>query len=126
MSSRLTRLLVLGFACMWFGMLVPIHQRGQIQLPGGKSEAAPASHCKSADGHCAKKTPPPEQKKDTDDNRGDNCAVCHFVAGLHTPPPVTVVEVRLGLVRDVPVDHAVLIPLRHAALPFHGLDPPTV
>ena len=125
MTSRLTRFLVLGFACLWFGMLVPIHQRGQIQLPGGKSEAAPARHCKSADGHCAKKTQQPDQQKDTDDNR-DNCAVCHFVAGLHAPPPVTVVETRLGLVRDLPVDHDFAAPPRHAALPFHGLDPPAV
>ena len=125
MSSRLTRLLVLGFACLWFGMLVPIHQRGQIQLPGGKSEAAAAGRCQRADGHCAKQSKPADQKGDTQQDR-DNCAVCHFVAGLHAPPPVTVVETRLGLVRDLPVDHAFVAPLRHAALPFHGLDPPAV
>lgn len=55
--------------------------------------------------------------------RGD-CAVCHFIAGLQAPPPVTVAPTRLGFLRTLPPDEALSVPLRHAALPFHGLDPP--
>jgi hypothetical protein len=123
MSSPLLRWSVLAFACLWFGMLVPVHQRGQIQLPGGRADAASAVHCKGADGHCNKKTKPAGKQDGTPKGR-ENCAVCHFVAGLHAPPPVTAVEARLGLVRDMPAEHAVVVMLRHAALPFHGLDPP--
>jgi hypothetical protein len=124
MDSRFTRWLVLGFACLWFGMLVPIHQRGQIQLPGASAEMSRAKHCNKPNGHCKKSEQPDKQEGEGKDR--DNCAVCHFIAGLHAPPPVTVVETRLGLVRDVPLDHAFVAPLRHAALPFHGLDPPII
>lgn len=133
MSSRFLRWMVLGFACLWFGMLVPIHQRGMIQLPGpSRADATTpqASHCsRSGDVNapCHKrqaasserdgeKTPPVE----------GNCAVCHFIVGLHAPPPVTVYVARLGLLREAPTEEPAFTPLRHAALPFHGLDPPTV
>ena len=121
MSSPLLRWLVLGFACLWFGALVPVHQRGQIQLPGGASASA-ASHCGRPDAPCHKKDAghPGEPPKNP-----ENCAVCHFIVGLHAPPPVTVYEARLGLLTVLPPERPIVAPLRHAALPFHGLDPPT-
>jgi hypothetical protein len=133
MDSRLLRWLVLGFACLWFGMLVPIHQRGQIQLPGSKAQAAElATQCaRTPDGaaHCHK--PPHEQtgqpqpaKQDGD--KPENCAVCHYILGLHIPPPVMFEVAPLGLLRERVAEEPAVAPVRHAALPFHGLDPPTV
>lgn len=119
MSSRPLRWLVLCFACLWFGMLVPVHQRGAIQLPGLATAAGSSekdSCCHKSDSHSS---------KDSQKSR-DNCAVCHFVAGLHTPPPATTVQSRPELVRDRPVEWRLQLALRHAALPFHGLDPPIV
>jgi hypothetical protein len=98
-------------------MLVPVHQRGAIQLPGGTTAAnSKDSCCHKSDSHSSK-----DSKKSR-----DNCAVCHFVAGLHTPPPAMVVESRPQLLRDLPVESGMRIVPRHAALPFHGLDPPVV
>jgi hypothetical protein len=114
--------MVLGFACLWFGALVPVHQRGQIQLPGASASAVGASHCSRPDAPCHKKdTKPGQAPKDP-----GNCAVCHFILGLHAPPPVTAYEARLGLVELLSPERPIVAPLRHVALPFHGLDPPTV
>jgi hypothetical protein len=124
-------MLVLGFACLWFGMLVPVHQRGQVQLPGpagvdqAAAAAAGAGHCTrtDADAPCRKNHPEPGRDDDDDGARG-NCAVCHFIAGLHAPPPITAVEASLGLLGELPPAATPVAPHRHPALPFHGLDPP--
>ena len=118
--------MVLGFACLWFGMLVPVHQRGQIKLPGvaAATGAKPAGHCpRAADpgSPCHKQRQP---GKDGAPRQDGNCAVCHFIAGLHAPPPAVIYEARLGLLHVLPVDAPIVLPLRHPALPFHGLDPP--
>ena len=133
MSSRRLRWLVLCFTCVWFGMLVPVHQRRAITLPGTASAAVgeAASHCSRAgdpDSPCHKRLR--EQQKDQSDGkrapaRTGSCAVCHFIVGLHAPPPVVSVEARLGLLESLPAEDRAVAPLRHAALPFHGLDPPT-
>lgn len=126
MDRRWLRILVLGFACLWFGMLVPVHQRGQIQLPGSADAAATKSaqarHCNrtDADAPCRK-----GQRAPDDDGGGQgSCAVCHFIAGLQVPPQVTVAPRPLGLLRTLPAEDGPAAPSRHPALPFHGLDPP--
>jgi hypothetical protein len=136
-SSRVLRWIVLAFACLWFGALVPVHQRGQIQLPGPgltacqggaceKPEApVPACHKKKACEHPSHDG----QQPATDDKspgKSGNCAVCHFIAGLHAPPPAAIYVEQLGLLELLPEEDRAVTPLRHAALPFHGLDPPTV
>ena len=117
-------MLVLGFACLWFGMLVPVHQRGQVQLPGpgGAERASAAARCNrtDADAPCRKDRPQPAGG----DRESGRCAVCHFIVGLHAPPPVTAVEAALGLLGTLPPESAPVAPRRHSALPFHGLDPP--
>jgi hypothetical protein len=131
MSSPRLRWIVLGFACLWFGMLVPVHQRGQIKLPGvaAAADAKPAPHCSRAagPGSACHNT---QQKQQTEQNRapeqGGDCAVCHFIAGLHAAPPAVVCEARLGLHQILPAERSVVLLLRHPALPFHGLDPPLV
>jgi hypothetical protein len=126
MHSRLLRCILLGFTCLWFGMLVPMHQRGQIQLPGSEREQA------SAAGGCCQKAAKPSCHAGKSPKGGKpapnpgNCAVCHFIIGLHAPPPVTFVETRHGLLELARAEEPATIVARHAALPFHGLDPPAV
>lgn len=136
MDRRITRILVLGFACLWFGMLVPVHQRGQIRLPGpaavaadGSPEMAAVAHCPrggGADAACAGKSrqQPAPGEQPPRDNSGGGCAVCHFIAGLDAPPPVTLRVAALGFLRALPAEQPLAAPDRHTALPFHGLDPP--
>jgi hypothetical protein len=127
MASRRFRLFVLGFVCLWFGMLVPVHQRGQIKLPGSERarDAAPAGHCsRASDPNSACHKQRQGGREQDSPARGGDCAVCHFIAGLHAPPPAVVAEARLGFVEVLPADAPVILPLRHPALPFHGLDPP--
>ena len=92
MRRRTIHWLVLGFAALWFNVVLPVHKRGQITLggtPGGASHACckttPSHPPGDARGHC----PVPGQQP------SGPCAVCFFMAGLCTPPPVTVVERRL-------------------------------
>ena len=125
MSSRRLRWIVLGFAFLWFGMLVPVHQRGQMKLPGSVRAAEPASNCsRASDPASACHKQKQGTGKDDAPGRAGDCAVCHFIAGLQAPPPTVVYETRLGLLEVLPVDLPFVLPLRHPALPFHGLDPP--
>jgi hypothetical protein len=118
MHFRLLRWLVLGFACLWLGVLVPVHQRGIIQLPGGKNSAtAAAMPCHGKCGKTKPSTAPTPAQR-------ENCAVCHFILGLHLPPPVTIYVAPLGVVESLNVEQSPAILRRHSALPFHGLDPP--
>jgi hypothetical protein len=134
MDRRITRIFVLGFACLWFGMLVPIHQRGQIQLPGpGFARADGATdtkaHCPggpNAPCHAKQKARPGSAPGDgpAEDAAGGGCAVCHFIAGLDLPAPIDLGIAPLGFLHALPSEVAPAAPARHGALPFHGLDPP--
>jgi hypothetical protein len=120
--------MVLGFACLWFGMLVPVHQRGQIQLPGSDATAAAVSHCNRPDAPCHRKIHDGKQQQQpgTPTNR-ENCAVCQFIVyGLHLPPPVTWYVERLGLVEVLAAERHADIARCAAILPFHGRAPPVV
>ena len=88
MSRRALRWLVLGFATLWFGVLVPVHNRGQIAVAGSGCDSAPACHASRPPCHQQAPDPPARPTR--------ACAVCYFIAGLDAPPPVTVVETLLG------------------------------
>lgn len=120
--------MVLGFACLWFGMLVPIHQRGQIQLPGANATAgataAAESHCNRPDAPCHRKAKDGKPSPAKSGSK-DNCAVCHLIiTGLHAPPPHTVYVERLGLVEVLAVERQEDIAHAATILPFHGRAPP--
>jgi hypothetical protein len=119
--------MVLGFACLWFGMLVPVHQRGQIQLPGSDNGASTVgiSHCNRPDAPCHRKAAAGKPQPNAPVNR-ENCAVCHFILGLHAPPPVTWYVERLGLVEVLAAQRHAAVPHCAAILPFHGRAPPVV
>ena len=129
MHCRITRILVLGFACLWFGVLAPVHERGRIPLPGaagaGNALAArgdTASHAccptgparlgpTEADGTAA----PGAGQRECPASTG-SCAVCYFIATLDLPPPVTLVPEQGGAARpssnDLPVARPSLPPQR--------------
>jgi hypothetical protein len=95
------RWLVLVFTCAWFGVLVPVHQRGAIQLPGSAAHAC----CMKPGGDAvagAASVPACHRKAATEDKdapagkSSGNCAVCYFVAGLDLPAPVMLDVPPLG------------------------------
>lgn len=133
MDRRITRIFALGFACLWFGVLVPIHKRGRIQLPGpgfprADGATAQKAHCSAGpNARCHVKQKAPQGAAPGDapaDGAGGGCAVCHFIAALDLPAPIDLGIAPLGFLYALPSDVALAAPARHAALPFHGLDPP--
>ena len=119
--------MVLCFATLWFGVLVPVHNRGEIRLPG----AGPAADATCAHRCCDHATAPEPQHgggtpcHDDGSRKGGSCAVCFFIAGLDAPPPVTMIEARLGLVGACEIHRPDDLPAARVILPFHSRGPPT-
>ena len=134
MAHRPVRWFVLCFAVAWFGILVPVHNRGQIAMPGTAGVARP--HCHEGrpaelarPAHACHSTQPdadchPGSRDDAPDPNPESCAVCFFVAGLHTPPPVTTVEHLLGYAGEAPVAQPAAPESARLVLPFHSRAPP--
>ena len=124
MCRRPLHWLVLCFATLWFGVLVPVHNRGEIAVAGDRPATAGAarSHCHSAPSaeadasgrHCPEKKPCPPRA----------CAVCFFVAGLDAPPPVSTVVTRLGAAGVLDLPPPAELPAARVTLPFHSRAPP--
>ena len=133
MSRRALHWLVLGFTTLWFGVLVPVHNRGEMAVAGAydgcaehDTAAAPVRAChRVADAPPAKHGHCPDQGPDSAPRPGRACAVCFFIAGLDAPPPVSLIETRLGLVgvRDNAAPRE--LPAFRITLPFHSRAPPT-
>ena len=140
MARRPVRWLVLWFAVAWFGVLVPVHNRGQIAVPGTEPAAFSGAACHAdhaaaapaaqAAHSCHSARPAGCDRHDAPDQgpapkRGGSCAVCFFLAGLDAPPPVTTVEHLFGLVGEAdfaePASPVVAAPV----LPFNSRGPPT-
>jgi hypothetical protein len=123
MRRRVLHWLVLGFTTLWFGVLVPVHNRGEIGLPGSDTRLS----VRTSHACCAT----PSDPKPADpchapaSSRGGACAVCYFIATLDAPPPVTWVEGRLGLVGVAPAPRRDELPAARITLPFHSRAPPT-
>ena len=120
MPPRALHWLVLCFATLWFGVLVPVHNRGEIRLPGATpSPESVASRCHRTAWEEAG-TPCHDP---AEESRG-SCAVCYFLLGLDAPPPATLIEARLGFVGVLdaaPPDAPVVAGI---SLPFHSRGPP--
>ena len=118
MSRRALHWLVLGFATLWFGVLVPVHNRGQIAVAGsGDGDAGVTAHC-GAEQRCHRQSPasPPKPAR--------ACAVCFFIVGLDAPPPVTVVETRLGFAGSLEAAAPATPALLRITLACHIRGPP--
>ena len=74
MHSRAFRIFLLALVALWYGAVLPGHQRGVVQMPG-----AEADPCCERDGHDSKdssKAPAPR-----------SCAVCFYMAALEQAAP---------------------------------------
>jgi hypothetical protein len=126
MSRRGLHWLVLGFTTLWFGVLVPVHNRGEIALAGnsshcaGRTDPSPATHCHAA----ADPIPSGEKNPDRGPPAKGACAVCFFIAGLDTPAPVTQIETRLGLIGATDAPAPEDLPAARVMLSFHSRAPP--
>lgn len=123
MPRRALHWLVLSFATLWFAVLVPVHNRGEIGLPG----SAPAAQGQS--GHACCPAPSAPASHDSPCHapaspRGGACAVCAFIATLDSPPPLTWVESQLGLIGLAEAPRPEDLPAARVTLPFHSRAPP--
>ena len=129
MRRRPLHWVVLCFATLWFGILVPVHNRGEIGLPGDAPDRA-SSRAAATAGHCHA-APTPAQAEGTGRHcpdpkagRSGACAVCFFVAGLDAPPPVSVIITRLGAAGVLDLPPPAELPAARVTLPFHSRAPP--
>jgi hypothetical protein len=90
--TRLFRIWLLALIAVWFGVVVPVHPRGAIQL-GGPSHCAARTCCHPGGpiGHDSKPKPA--------DPAG--CAICHFLATLDLAPAMGMDVPPLGLVDEL-------------------------
>ena len=106
MRSAALRWIVLAFTCAWFGVLVPIHQRGSIQLPGGGTSCCETKKTETAQADvpaCHRKPVAPADDHDAPPAKpASNCAVCYFVAALDLPAPVLLTVPPLGPAEPLP------------------------
>ena len=120
MPRRPLHWLVLGFATLWFGVLVPVHNRGEIAVAGSGDSAcsddAPPCHAtkRPCHGGLPDSTPRPARA----------CAVCYFIAALDGPPPVSVVQTRLGLSGQLRPQAPQAVRAVRVTLPYHSRAPP--
>lgn len=100
MPRKLFTWWLIAFTFAWFGMLVPAHDRGRIQLPG--LPAAGEHSCCATAAH--KKSDPAPVK-----NTG-NCAVCYFIATLDLPPAfeLGIEPLALAAIENAPQPAAVV------------------
>jgi hypothetical protein len=117
MSRRAINWSVVVFALTWFGVLVPVHNRGQI---------APFGAARCADDHacCADGRHDQAPSQDDQPRPGRACAVCFFIAGLDAPPPPTLISHTFTLAGSfraaVPAEPDAATP----GLPIHSRAPP--
>jgi len=99
MFGRITRILTLAWTCLWFVLIVPAHQRGQISLDlrvAGDEVAATAS----CQGHCHDA---PAESGDDAPEPANHCAVCEIVAKLDLPVTIDLTLPPAGLADLLPL-----------------------
>ena len=104
---------------LWFGVLVPVHNRGEIREIGAGSASAGHARCPAAASECHRGDAAPDAAPPA-----GGCAVCVFIAGLDAPPPVTVAPVCLGPAGAAPATELPRAPAFHRPLPYHSRGPP--
>lgn len=86
MRHRALRILLLALIAAWFGVVVPLHPRGIVKLPGACDGAYGKVCCKNGKS-------PVDSKKAAD----PNCAICFFVLTLDLPVAMGMDVPELGL-----------------------------
>jgi hypothetical protein len=78
MRRRGLRIAMLLFVTLWFGVLVPVHTRGQMPLPGDcSSQVVGRECCTPGHRHESKSNLPAWPRV---------CGVCYIIATLDLPP----------------------------------------
>ena len=97
MHSRAFRIFLLALLAVWYGAVLPGHQRGVVQLPGASSDP------------CCDQTKSHHSSKDTPASPGSprTCAVCYYMAALLQAAPPDLGIAPLGLTDR---QHAALTP----------------
>ena len=125
MRHRNLHLVMLGFMCLWFGIVVPGHERGLIKTPGPACDTALMSCC-PADTTCCPVGDPNSDRVPARDDPAQNCALCDYLATLLTPPVAQLIMPRLGLIDVLPVPLHVTPHVAPARSIFGGRSPPLV
>jgi hypothetical protein len=110
--SRGLRILLTLFCAAWFGVLLPVHRRGQIRIPG--VDAARAC-CEPGARQGPKHAPPRD---------AGNCAVCYVIATLDLPAAIVNDAPALREAHAVHATRVVRADVRRAILPVHERAPP--
>ena len=130
MPRRAIHWTVLGFAALWFNVVLPVHTRGMLTLgpapaPAQRAAQNAAHACCATSGHASRPaSKAPGHCPDGHGRRGGACAVCFFMAGLSTPPAVTSVERRLAYTGDLRVALHTAPDAARYALPLNSRAPP--
>lgn len=103
---------LIAFAAMWFGIIVPGHQRGSVVLPGyaqaieGRSNeqegGRPSDACEIGKARSCCERPADGSPAPVDPV--EKCAICYLVATLSVPPVVDLslpLTDRVGLLPDI-------------------------
>lgn len=126
MHSKTFRILFLSFLCVWLGVIVPGHERGQIKLPGAPHVSAVNSCCAIRGGSLSKLDVASKPGKKPKPSREDQkrCAMCQLIATLQVAEPSLLKLPPLGLTGIEPPQHA--IDICHSAFdgPTQGRAPP--
>ncbi len=108
---------------MWFGMIMPGHQRGGVALPGAESgltgpiAAAPSCPmCVALEGD-SDDAPPSSDP-------ASGCAICFLKGVLHQPPAISLAPPPAELVGEACLIIRESATARPAYRVFHGLAPP--
>lgn len=102
MRGRWLRVASLVWLSLWFGVIMPGHQRGAIAPPGEQPQVSKSHSCCSMTGRpTAEARQPNANEKDTPAKRAPggagHCAVCYLIATLNVPPAIDFGLERLGL-----------------------------
>ena len=107
MRGRYFKLALLCWTIAWYGYTVPAHQRGQILLPGGNGMhtiSALASCCVMPTDVGDAGNPAGAPTDSSVPNKGGTaptgrCAICFMATVIVSPPPLTLYEPVLALLR---------------------------
>lgn len=88
MRSRSLRILLLGLFSLWFGIIVPGHERGAIRVAGADvldaGDGSDTCHTVKTCDHCPI-TGKPKETAPTPVDPSSHCAICKFIGVLDAP-----------------------------------------
>jgi hypothetical protein len=105
MRSRSLRILLLGVFSLWFGVIVPGHERGAIRMPGTEPKAAagePTCHTQKNCQHCPTTGQPLTPSDNAPADPSSHCAICHFIGVLDAPVALTFTIPEAELLASLP------------------------